>query len=194
MPELKKCPACGHAGTRRTVEVDDHCSCGMPFCRSHEEDIVECDYCSFSAEYEDWQNRPTEDALRAENERRGELLENVISEVAHFGYPESTPNAVGQAVSTEPEPAQLVEHAINTLKAENARLQKRVGELELYLALERECWDLRCIDIPSFCDDKEVGWIVIEHYMAEPKEREVGFGSSPVEAIRMALTTPAEEE
>jgi len=55
--------------------------------------------------------------LEAEKYRRGNLLEDVVNEVAMFGYPDMTVNAAGAAVSTEPEPAQLVAHAIRVLKA-----------------------------------------------------------------------------
>ena len=55
--------------------------------------------------------------LEDEKYRRGNLLEDVVNEVAMFGYPDMTVNAAGAAVSTEPEPAQLVAHAIRVLKA-----------------------------------------------------------------------------
>jgi hypothetical protein len=55
--------------------------------------------------------------------------------------------------------------------------------------LEENCWDLRCIDIPTGAGDADIGWNVIEHHMAPPKERIVGTGSSPIEAIQDALTS-----
>lgn len=49
--------------------------------------------------------------------------------------------------------------------------------------------DLRCIDVPTGGDDSEVDWIVIEHHMAKPHEREIGRGyaDDPRAAIRAAI-------
>jgi hypothetical protein len=58
--------------------------------------------------------------------------------------------------------------------------------------LEENCWDLRCIDIPTGGGDADIGWNVIEHHMASPKERIVGSGASPIEAIR-SVNLPSTE-
>ena len=55
--------------------------------------------------------------------------------------------------------------------------------------LEQECWDLRCVNVPTGGDDYDIGWRVIEHYQAEPQERIIGYGNSPLEAMRDALET-----
>ena len=54
--------------------------------------------------------------------------------------------------------------------------------------LEDNCWDLRCIDIPTGAGDADVGWNVIEHHMAPPKERIVGTGNNPAAALADALS------
>lgn len=48
--------------------------------------------------------------------------------------------------------------------------------------------DLRCIDVPTGGDDSDVHWVVIEHHMAKPHEREIGrsFSDEPREAIDAA--------
>lgn len=53
--------------------------------------------------------------------------------------------------------------------------------------LAGQCWDLRCIDIPTGGDDSDIAWIVIEHHMAKPHERQIGHGRTPKEAIDAAL-------
>ena len=52
------------------------------------------------------------------------------------------------------------------------------------------CCDLRCISLPTpGGDDSDVRWTVIEHHMAEPREREIGrsFTDNPRDAIRDAI-------
>lgn len=108
--------------------------------------------------------------LEAEKQRRGELLEEVVTEVAGFGYPESTPNAVGQPVSTEPTPPQLVAHAIRTLKA-------RAGKLEAELVDERKHSALMRLRVA----ETDKAYLVLEAKLVE------------VEAERDALKEAANE-
>ena len=53
--------------------------------------------------------------------------------------------------------------------------------------LEDNCWDLRCVDVPTGGGDADIGWNVVEHHMAPPQERVVGIGGSPLEAVQDAL-------
>lgn len=55
-------------------------------------------------------------------------------------------------------------------------------------ALEKECWSLRCIDLPTGGGDADVGWEVISHHMAVPRERREGFGWTPLDAVQDAVT------
>ena len=57
--KILDCPLCGSSATLYTRTIDDGCSCGMAYCRSHEAEIVECNYCSAEALLEDWQDRET---------------------------------------------------------------------------------------------------------------------------------------
>lgn len=60
-----------------------------------------------------------------------------------------------------------------------------------YLAvLVEHCWDLRCVDVPTGCGDADVGWEVVGHWMAEPRERTLGYGCTPAQAIDEALADP----
>lgn len=54
--------------------------------------------------------------------------------------------------------------------------------------IEQNCWDLRCVDIPTGAGDADIGWQIVEHHMAPPKERVVGYGNSPLEALNDAMT------
>lgn len=55
--------------------------------------------------------------------------------------------------------------------------------------LRNESCDLRCIESSSFADDADILWVVIEHHMAKPHEREIGrsFSDEPRDAIRAAM-------
>ena len=53
--------------------------------------------------------------------------------------------------------------------------------------LEEKTCDLRCVNEPTGGDDYDVKWVVIEHWMEEPKEREIGCGRDPIEAMMMAF-------
>ena len=53
--------------------------------------------------------------------------------------------------------------------------------------IENNTVDLRCHDAPTAGgDDADVVWNVIEHHMAEPHEREIGWGNNAREAIDAA--------
>jgi hypothetical protein len=60
--------------------------------------------------------------------------------------------------------------------------------------LEGNCWDLRCIDIPTGGGDADIGWNIVEHHMGPPKERIVGRGRSPREALQDATSTLSRPE
>lgn len=38
-------------------------------------------------------------------------------------------------------------------------------------ALQENCWDLRCHDIPTGGGDADVGWTVVEHHIMKPFDR-----------------------
>jgi len=59
-------------------------------------------------------------------------------------------------------------------------------ENEVIKVLEENSWDLRCIDIPTGGGDFDIGWIVVGHYLTEPKEHIIGRGKTPAEAIEQA--------
>lgn len=75
----------------------------------------------------------------------------------------------------------------------DAAIAERDRLTEAFSAIEAECWDVRCIDVPTGCGDADVQWVVIAHYMAAPKEREVGHGTSPLSAIQAALASIKKE-
>lgn len=59
---------------------------------------------------------------------------------------------------------------------------------ELLSQLEDETCDLRCIDVPTGADDYIIDWVVIEHHLDEPKERIIGRGGNPVDALNDAFS------
>lgn len=56
-------------------------------------------------------------------------------------------------------------------------------------ALRDQSWGLRCFNIPTGGDDFDIGWRVIGHWQAEPRERTIAevFTDDPAEAVRQAL-------
>ena len=60
--------------------------------------------------------------------------------------------------------------------------------------LKEETCDLRCINVPTGGDDCDVRWAVVQHYMQEPCEREIGrsFSDDPRDAIDAALQAEKE--
>lgn len=59
--------------------------------------------------------------------------------------------------------------------------------MSLLNSLESRCCDLRCVNVPTGGGDYDVEWVVVEHYMAEPKEREIGRGPTPFVALLSAF-------
>ena len=76
-------------------------------------------------------------------------------------------------------------------------VSERERELEgLFAALRENSWDLRCISLPTGGDDCDIGWRVVGHWQAEPRERAIAevFHDDPAAAVRAALTAqPAGE-
>jgi hypothetical protein len=71
--ELKACPFCGSKGLYSKSQFSEWANCSKP--REHES------YCPLSTHYiqkEYWQNRPIEDALRAERDELLEALERLL--------------------------------------------------------------------------------------------------------------------
>jgi hypothetical protein len=57
----------------------------------------------------------------------------------------------------------------------------------LMFDLENRCCDLRCRNVPTGGDDYDVEWFVVEHYMQEPREREIGSGRNVMMALMAAF-------
>lgn len=76
----------------------------------------------------------------------------------------------------------------------NDQIEQLEGEKKGLKVIEDKSWDLRCIDEPTGGDDYDIAWIVIEHFMAEPKERQIGYGKTPLEAIDQALQGKQKKE
>lgn len=78
----------------------------------------------------------------------------------------------------------------NELFKEVLELRKDKARLDL---IENSCWDLRCVDEPTpGGDDGDIAWIIIEHHMSAPKERQLAYEYSARKAIDATLN-PAPE-
>jgi hypothetical protein len=73
--------------------------------------------------------------------------------------------------------------------------QKRAQDGALLDWLRDNTCDLRCVNEPTDGDDYEVRWVVIEHHMAEPREREIArsYTDDPRDAIHAALAAARPE-
>ena len=81
-------------------------------------------------------------ALEAERDQLREELASIIDEaLLDGGFPESTPNAAGAMVSSEPTALDVVEWAIKTLRAEVERLTGALREISGKMG--RACDDSR---------------------------------------------------
>ncbi len=62
--------------------------------------------------------------------------------------------------------------------------------------LRDTCCDLRSVNVPTGGDDADVIWVVIEHHMAKPNEREIGrsITDDPRGAIDAARAAAKEGE
>lgn len=57
--------------------------------------------------------------------------------------------------------------------------------------IENSTVDLRCHSAPTGGDDSDIHWNVIEHHMAAPNEREIGWGNTARQAIDAAIAAKA---
>lgn len=108
---------------------------------------------------------------------------------------ESMPAAQGDA---KDEKAELVRAglalmvSLKTVKDELEALKGDAKDAERLDFIEECTVDLRChsVVLPG-CDDADIYWNVIEHHMAEPNEREIGWGNTARQAIDAAIAAKA---
>lgn len=107
------------------------------------------------------------------------LLETVADAIdaaryAHPEHPRERPRPFGEADRSDKEYA--------------TRLA-RAALAAAFDGLEKECWSLKCESYSNGdAGDAEVGWEVISHHMAYPKERLEGQGGTPILAIEDAYS------
>lgn len=114
-------------------------------------------------------------------------------------FAESLAIITAALTAQQAEDAQAHKAEVAAFEADYARvlterdaLARQVEELTKDKAMldtvEAKCWDVRCENTMVGFDDCDVGWMVIEHHMADPKERQVGImGDTPREAITSAM-------
>lgn len=79
-----------------------------------------------------------------------------------------------------------LEAEVEKLQEENERLLEKSDLLQM---LQDESLDARCIPLPTpGGDDADIGWQIISHHMAKPKERVIGedFDDDLLNALRQA--------
>ena len=80
---------------------------------------------------------------------------------------------------------------LKTVKDELEALKGDAKDAERLEFIENGTVDLRCHSAPTGGDDFDIYWNVIEHHMAEPNEREIGWGNTARQAIDAAIATKA---
>jgi hypothetical protein len=74
------------------------------------------------------------------------------------------------------------------------RLRAELDEAKALLRyIEDQSRDVRCVNVPTGGGDADIEWVVIAHYMAEPREREIGYGWTVEDAIIGAMNHDAIE-
>lgn len=102
-------------------------------------------------------------------------------------------------MSSETSEIERLKKELSIVRAERDELFKEVLDLRKDKSrldlIEASCWDLRAVDEPHpGGDDGEVAWVIIEHHMAAPKERELSREYSARAAIDYALNPRPEPE
>jgi hypothetical protein len=92
------------------------------------------------------------------------------------------------------------EHRIRSALSQPHPADERVVEVlddtKRFDKLRDESWDLRCFDIPTGGDDYDIGWRVVGHWMAEPRERTIAevYHDDPRAAIDEAISSLSKSE
>ena len=83
----------------------------------------------------------------------------------------------------------LYAHLSPTPAAQDDDRVREAGRM--FEALRDQSWDLRRFNVPTGGDDYDIGWRVVGHWMAEPRERTIAevFVDDPAEAVRQALAS-----
>lgn len=102
-------------------------------------------------------------------------------------------------MTTETTEIERLKVELNAAREERNELFKEVLELRKDKArldlIENSCWDLRCVDEPTpGGDDGDIAWIIIEHHMSAPKERQLAYEYSARRAIDAALNPVPEPD
>lgn len=90
--------------------------------------------------------------------------------------------------------AKRMETVVAKIDAILSQAQAREKEIDLFEVLRDESWDLRCFPVPTGGDDADIGWRVVGHWMAEPRERVVAeiYHDDPRAAVLAALEAQAQ--
>ena len=67
--------------------------------------------------------------------------------------------------------------------------EDKTNPVDLIKFLEDECLNLECENEPTGGDDYSVAWKVYSHHQSSPQKRLEGFGRTPVEAIKDAISS-----
>lgn len=108
------------------------------------------------------------------------LTEEQIDELCFL-----TPSNQTRRAANDRDMARAIEQSV--LQSPEVRAMRK--DAERLNLLRDGSLDLRCFNVPTGGDDCEIHWRVIEHHMAEPREREIGrsYSDDPREAIDAAM-------
>jgi NTP pyrophosphatase (non-canonical NTP hydrolase) len=138
-----------------------------------------------------------DEAIAAEPQpaQRDPIVVAVASLAAAISLLERTPKANKAAPSDKmfnqmlDDYRRALDNARDALRSQTVSAPLASNASDPLETLEGNCWDLRCIDIPTGGGDADIGWNIVEHHMGPPKERIVGRGRSPREALQDATST-----
>lgn len=102
-----------------------------------------------------------------------------------WSYRDERPGADWADQCREVEPL----YSSSTVSTQQAEIERLRESDRLLNALRDNSWDLLCFDVATGGDDYDIGWRVVGHWQAEPKERVLAevFNDDPADAIRQAL-------
>ncbi|BCQ23113.1 hypothetical protein NK8_12380 [Caballeronia sp. NK8] len=81
--------------------------------------------------------------------------------------------AIDEALGIDPDDAGGSAPILDAIAALRERIAGMEKDAERLDWLREESCDLRCIDIPTGGGDSDVRWIVVQHHMSAPHEREI---------------------
>lgn len=211
--ELKPCPFCGGEAESDSARNYRNISTGTPekaaaiYCTKCSADMTWCYRDTPEIErdqvmtllIEQWNTRATTslegDAVERVALRRTvlDILNSVAPAVENLACNQE--QAVDEVLAAVNEVAIQAATATGLVAGEaaiRAAERERCAGPDLLAVMEKECWTLRCVDIPTGGGDADVAWEVVSHHMAKPHDRVIATGNTPIKALAAAIRAGGE--